>query len=178
MSSLTTLARPYAKAAFELARESDVLSGWSGMLDLAGSITADAQVIRVLNNPEVSSEQALSLISDAGGEVFDARFGDFLKVLAVNHRLAVLPEIARIYNVLRQEAEKRLQVRVLSAAALDDAQAERMKEALSKRFGCEIELDSEIDSGIIGGAVIYAGDQVIDGSLRGRLSKLEQSLAS
>ena len=178
MSSLTTLARPYAKAAFELARESDVLSGWSEMLDLAGSITADAHVIRVLNNPEVSSEQALGLIADAGGEVFDARFGDFLNVLAVNHRLAVLPEIARIYNVLRQEAEKRLQVRVLSAAALDDVQAERMKEALSKRFGCEIELDSEIDSGVLGGAVIYAGDQVIDGSLRGRLNKLEQSLAS
>jgi len=178
MSSITTLARPYAKAAFELARDGDALARWSEMLDLAASMASDGSMVVVLTSPEISSDVSLGLITDAGGEFFDARFLDFLSVLSANDRLTVLPEIMRIYEKFRQEAEQRLQVKVLSAAALDDSQAERMREALANRFGREIVLESEIDAEVLGGAVIYAGDQVIDGSLRGRLNKLEQSLAN
>ncbi len=176
MSSLTTLARPYAKAAFELAEQANALAEWSAMLELAGSLAADETISAVLHNPLVGSAASVGLIRDAGADAFNARFSDFLNVLSENNRLSVLPEISRLYGLLREVAEKRLSVRVVSAATLDEAQAERMRAALAKRFGKEVELLSEIDAEVLGGAVIYAGDQVIDGSLRGRLGKLEQSL--
>ena len=102
----------------------------------------------------------------------------YLTVLADNGRLQLLPEIAGLYRGLRAEAERRLQVRVVSAVPLDDSQAGRMREALARRFDCEIELENEIDERVIGGAVIYAGDEVIDGSLRGRLQKLSSNLVN
>jgi F-type H+-transporting ATPase subunit delta len=178
MSSLTTLARPYAKAAFQLAREQNALQVWDERLHLAGSIAGNEAVSRLIENPEVSAGQALSLIADAGGENFDERFRGYLSVLAENGRLPLLGEIAAIYGRLRQEAEKRLVARVVSAVELDADQRSRMQRALSKRFDADVELANEIDPAVIGGAVIYAGDEVIDGSLRGRLRKLEQSLAS
>jgi F-type H+-transporting ATPase subunit delta len=98
-------------------------------------------------------------------------------VLAVNDRLPLLPQVHDLFRELRNEAENRLQVRVVSAVPLDDEQAGRMKAALAERFKCEIELENEVNDGVIGGAVVYAGDQVIDGSLRGRLQKLSNSLA-
>lgn len=178
MSALTTLARPYAKAAFELARAENGLPAWDGMLGLAASIAGDETVSRLLQSPHVSAKQALGLFADAAGDSFDDRFRDFLSVLAENGRLPLLPEIKVIYGHLRQEAERRLVARVVSAIGLSDDQSERMKRALSRRFDADVELENEIDPSVIGGAVIYAGDEVIDGSLRGRLRKLEQSLVS
>lgn len=178
MGSLTTLARPYAKAAFQLARSEEGLQAWDEMLALAAAISTDERVARLLESPHVSAEQALGLISDSAGESFDERFRGFLSVLAENGRLPLLGEISAIYGRLRQEAERRLVARVVSAIELDDEQRERMKRALSRRFDAEVELENEIDPNIIGGAVIYAGDEVIDGSLRGRVRKLEQSLVS
>lgn len=177
MSSLTTLARPYAKAAFELARGDDGLARWDDMLTLAANLVSDAAMEGVLDNPLVGSAQAARLIADAGGEHLNERFRGFIGVLAEYDRLALLPEITRLYRLLREEAEKRLRVRVVSAVALDDDQSARMRDALAKRFDREIELENEIDAGVIGGAVVYAGDEVIDGSLKGRLQKLASSLA-
>lgn len=178
MSALTTLARPYAKAAFQLAEEQKALPAWDDMLGLAASIASDKAVARLIENPEVSAGQALGLITDAGGDSFDERFRGYLSVLAENGRLTLLGEIKAIYGRLRQEAERRLVARVVSAVKLDEDQQDRMRRALSKRFDAEVELENEIDPSVIGGAVIYAGDEVIDGSLRGRLRKLEQSLVS
>lgn len=178
MSSLTTLARPYAKAAFELALSDQALAAWDDMLGLASSITMDESMAKLLDSPQVSSAQASGIISDAAGDAFDSRFNGFLSVLADNDRLPLLPQITGLYRDLREEAEKRLSVKVVSAVPLDDDQASRMKEALARRFECDIELENEVDSGVIGGAVVYAGDQVIDGSLRGRLQKLSNSLSN
>ena len=178
MSALTTLARPYAKAAFRLAEERGALPAWDEMLGLAASIASDKTVARLIENPEVSASQALGLIADAGGKHFDERFRRYLSVLADNGRLSLLGEIAAIYRRLRQAAERRLVARVVSAVEMDEDQKDRMQRALSKRFDAEVELENEIDPAVIGGAVIYAGDEVIDGSLRGRLRKLEQSLVS
>jgi F-type H+-transporting ATPase subunit delta len=178
MSSLTTLARPYAKAAFELARDDNGLAAWDDMLGLAGALVADDAMARLLESPQMSSAKAVAVMTDAAGDAFDALFRDYLSVLASNGRLPLLPEIGALFRRLRAEAEKRLSVRVVSAIALDDDQAARLKDALARRFEREIELVSEIDAGIIGGAVVYAGDQVIDGSLRGRLQKLANSLSN
>lgn len=178
MSSLTTLARPYAKAAFELAVGEQALARWDDMLSMASNIVSDESMAKLLESPDVSNAQAANIILDAAGDAFNSRFRDFISVLASNGRLPLLPHVTDLYRHLREEAEKRLSVRVVSAIALDEDQAGRMKEALARRFDCEIELKNEIDAEVIGGAVVYAGDQVIDGSLRGRLQKLSNSLAN
>ena len=177
MSSLTTLARPYAKAAFEMARAGNDLAGWDDMLTLAGAIAAEESVAGLLESPHVGATRVVTLLADIGGERFTEKFRDFISVMGSNNRLPLLPEITVLYHRLRQEEEKRLHVRVVSAVPLEEDQSSRIRDALAKRFEREIELESEIDPGVLGGAVIYAGDQVIDGSLLGRLRKLEQSLS-
>ena len=178
MSNLATLARPYAKAAFELASAEQALGQWDDMLALSSEIVEDASMAALLDSPDVTSAQAVDIIKQAAGDNISARFGDYLSVLGGNDRLGLLPEITGLYSELRREAEKRLSVKVVSAVALDDDQSNRMREALARRYDREIELVNEVDSSVIGGAVVYAGDQVIDGSLRGRLDKLSSSLAN
>ena len=181
MSSLTTLARPYAKAAFSLAQDSGeksaALAAWQGMLGTASELAANEQLAQVLENPLVPPVKAVELLNAAAGAAFSDRFRAFLEVLGANRRLNLLPEILALFSKLKQAAEQRLQVRVVAARELDEDQAKRISEALARRFDCAIELDCEIDPGILGGAVIYAGDEVIDGSLRGRLNKLSSALA-
>ena len=177
MSSLTTLARPYAKAAFELARSDDNLAGWDEMLAAAATITADEGMANWLQSPHSSAEKAIEIIVEAMGGEVDPRFQGYLGVLADNDRLSLCGEISRMFEHLRAEAEKRLQVRIVSAVALQEADAERVRIALAKRFDREITLSNEVDTDVLGGAIIYAGDQVIDGSLLGRLKRLEASLS-
>jgi len=178
MSNLATLARPYAKAAFELAQADGALAAWSDMLALSGAMVAEPELERLLESPQVGNDRVVAVMADAAGERFDKRFRDYLSVVASNGRLALLPQIGERFRELREAAEKRLSVRVVSAVPLDEEQAARLREALSNRFEREIELHNEIDAGVIGGAVVYAGDQVIDGSLRGRLQKLSSRLAN
>jgi F-type H+-transporting ATPase subunit delta len=178
MSSLTTLARPYAKAAFELAQVDQSLARWDDMLSMAGGFTTEESMAQILESPQVSSAQVVKIMTDTAGDAFNGRFRDYLSVLSGNERLSLLPEITDLFRRLREEAEKRLRVKVVSAIPLDENQAGRMRDALARRFDCEIELENEIDSAVLGGAVVYAGDQVIDGSLRGRLNKLSNSLTN
>ena len=178
MSTLATLSRPYAKAAFELALADQALAAWSDRLALSAEMVTEPALARLLESPQVSHERVVAIMSDAAGDRFDKRFLDFLAVLADNGRLALLPQIGELFSVLRDEAEQRLSVRVVSAVPLDDEQAARMRDALARRFEREIELHNDVDAGVIGGAVVYAGDQVIDGSLRGRLQRLSSRLAN
>ena len=177
MSSLTTLARPYAKAAFDLAQEADALSAWGESLAVASAVVNNPEVASWLDSPERDTEQAVGLVRDAAGGSLGEAFERFLGVMADNDRLALVPEVSSLFGELREAAENRLSVRVVSAVALDEDQASRMSDALAKRFERTIELNNVVDPTVLGGAVIYAGDEVIDGSLRGRLDKLESSLA-
>ena len=177
MSSLTTLARPYAKAAFELARGEQALASWDDQLGLACAMVSEDALADLLTNPEVDRETVVGLVVEVAGAAFDEPFRRFLGVLAENDRLPLLPQVWELFREYREEAENRLFVRVVSAVELDDDQAARMKDALARRYEREIELENEVDPGVIGGAIVYAGDQVIDGSLRGRLNKLSNSLA-
>ena len=176
MSSLTTLARPYAKAAFELARGDNNLAGWDDMLATVTLITADEGMAAWLQSPHSKPDKAVDIILEAMAGDVDARFQGYLGVLADNDRLLLCGEIGRLYHQLRQQAEKRLEVQVVSAVPLEDSQAERMQSALARRFDCEITLNNDVDPQVLGGAIIYAGDQVIDGSIMGRLKRLETSL--
>jgi F-type H+-transporting ATPase subunit delta len=176
MSNVTTLARPYAKAAFALAGADNATDRWNEMLSLASALVTEEIMANLLESPQLTSSQVVEVLTDTGGEAFDSRFGDFLSVLSENKRFSLLPEITALYQRLREEADKLLRVKVVSAFELDEDQATRMKDALARRFEREILLESEVDKSVIGGAVIYAGGQVIDGSLKDRLTKLSNSL--
>jgi len=176
MSTTTTLARPYAKAAFELAGADNATGNWNEMLVLASALVTDETMANLLQSPQLTSQQVVQVLADTGGDAFDSRFRDFLAVLSENKRFPLLPEITELYQRLREEADKLLRVKVVSAFALDEDQASRLKDALARRFEREILLESEVDKSVIGGAVVYAGGQVIDGSLKDRLAKLSNSL--
>jgi len=176
MSSLTTLARPYAKAAFELAQSHEALGAWGQALANTAMAASDETLAEWLESPELDRKKAIALMSEVAGDAAGASFERFLGVLADNERLVLLPQISEMFSDLSAEAENRLDVRVVSAIPLNDDQKARMTAALAKRFDCSITLHNDIDVQVLGGAVIYAGDQVIDGSLRGRLGKLESAL--
>ncbi len=153
------------------------LASWDEMLSAVAGITADERMANWLQSPHSTASKAVEIIVEAlGGEV-DARFQGYLGVLADNDRLALCTESSRLFQQLRQHAEKRLEVRVVSATPLQGSETERMQAALAKRFDCEISLNNDVDPGVLGGAIIYAGDQVIDGSITGRLKRLENSLS-
>jgi F-type H+-transporting ATPase subunit delta len=177
MSSLTTLARPYAKAAFELAQGDSNLAAWDDMLSAVAQVTADKSMNDWLQSPHSTADKAVEIIVEAMGGEIDTRFHGYLGVLADNDRLSLCGEISRLFQQLRQDAEKRLAVRVVSATPLQESEAERMQTALAKRFDREITLSNDVDPEVLGGAIIYAGDQVIDGSILGRLKRLENSLS-
>ena len=176
MSNTTTLARPYAKAAFELAGADNVTGSWNEMLTLASALVTEETMANLLQSPQLTSDQVVKILSDIGGEAFDSRFRDFLAVLSENKRFPLLPEITELFQRLREEADKLLRVKVVSAFELDEDQATRLKDALARRFERDILLESEVDKSVIGGAVVYADGQVIDGSLKDRLAKLSNSL--
>lgn len=175
MSQALTLARPYARAAFALARDGGAFADWSNALGFAARVAADPRVASLLGNPKLTHADAVTLLSpDGAGEAF----GRFLALLADNRRLSLLPEIAGLYDELRNEAERVVKARVTSASALPAAEVETIKAALRKRFGRDVEVETAVDESLIGGAVIDAGDVVIDGSLRGKLGRLQAALAS
>lgn len=173
MTQALTLARPYARAAFATAREAGVLPAWSSALKLAAQIAADPQVAALLGNPKLTRGDALTLLaSNEAGEVF----AGFLGLLFDNRRLPLLPEIAGLYDVLRLEAERVVKARITSATVLSDTDLDTIKAGLRRRFGREVEVETALDASLIGGAVIDAGDVVIDGSLKGKLGRLQSAL--
>ncbi len=174
MSQALTLARPYARAAFGIAREEGAFAAWSDALGFAARVAADPRVAGVLGNPKLSDAEAVALLAPQGAGESVSRF---LALLADNRRLPLLPEIAGLYEQMRNEAEHVVKATVTSATALPDAELESIRAALRKRFGSEVELQTAIDESLIGGAVIDAGDVVIDGSLKGKLARLESALA-
>lgn len=185
MADNNTLARPYAQAAFELAGEHGNLDLWSEALILAGDVMADGRVAKFLANPKLSDKQRLDflhgLFRTAGGEKSILSGGNkagtnFLKLLLEYERAAVLPEISEHFDALKAAVENTVDVTVTSATALNDAQKQAIAAALRKRLGREVRLDTELDEDLIGGAVIRAGDVVIDGSLRARLKGLANAL--
>ncbi len=174
MSQALTLARPYARAAFGIARDEGSLAAWSQALGFAARVAADPGVAGVLANPKLSDDDAVALLAAPGaGETVQR----FLRMLAENRRMPLLPEIAGLYEELRNEAERVVKATVTSAAALPDAELETIRAALRQRFGREVELQTAIDESLIGGAVIDAGDVVIDGSLKGKLERLQSALS-
>jgi len=178
MSQALTLARPYARAAFSLAREGNALAGWSDALGFAARVAADPRVAALLGNPALTQADAVTLLTPPQVAIDGETFARFLALLADNRRLAALPEIAGLFDELRFEAERVVKARITSATALPAAELATIKAALVKRFGREVDVETAVDESLIGGAVIDAGDVVIDGSLRGKLGRLQAALSN
>ncbi len=176
MAQAITLARPYARAAFELARAAGALDEWSDALAFSAAIAKDPQVAGFGNDPRVRPAQMAALHLPQGMAA-DSPFGQFLAELAEHRRMALLPEVAELFESYKREAESQLLVKVTSAMALDADQTEQLKASLKRRFKREIELETQVDASLLGGVVIDTGSEVIDGSARGRLEKLAGALA-
>jgi F-type H+-transporting ATPase subunit delta len=178
MAELATLARPYARAAFEVAREDgdDGLDRWSRMLALLAGAVEEASIADALASPARTPEGKARMLVDLLGDDLSEKVVNLVRLLADNKRLELLPEIAPIYEDLKDEHQRTLEVEVVSAREIGEADLETLSDKLAARFDKKIALTSRIDPSLLGGAVIRAGDTVIDGSIRGRLDRLADTL--
>ena len=178
MADKSTIARPYAKAAFEEARDRKRLGPWSEALRTEATVVSDSRVAALLGNPRVTPEELAGLVIEIAGAQLDEEGRNFVRTLADNRRLSLLPEIAARFDALKNEAEGVVDVTVTSAAPLDDSQLGKLAAALERRLGRSVRLQCATDPALIGGAVLRAGDLVIDGSLRGRLERIAYELSA
>lgn len=177
MATESTTARPYARAIFELASERGGYDQWSSRLGYWAAVVQDDAIRSKLAEPGMTAQAKADLIAKVS-DGLDSDSLSLLKLLAENDRLAALPDMQQQFEQLRSDAEGEVEAHVVSAFALSDDQSARIVEALGKRLSRKVKITSEVDADLIGGAIIRAGDLVIDGSIRGRLSGLEQSVAS
>jgi F-type H+-transporting ATPase subunit delta len=178
MAELSTLARPYAKAAFEYAADAGDLQGWSDSLAVAAAVAQQDAVEKLLSSPSFTAAQQAEKMVQICGDSMSPKALNFVQVLAENHRLQLLPNIYQQFEVLRANREKTLEVTVTAAAEISSEQQEKLASALSAKLERTVNMQVSIDSSLIGGAVVRAGDTVIDGSIRGRLAKLAEALNS
>jgi len=178
MAELTTLARPYAKAAFGFALANNTLAEWSEMLATLSAVTQNAKVKAVLSSPALTAEQVVSKVKSLLEADLTAQGENFVTLLAENNRFALIPVIAEQFEVLKAEQEKLSHVEITSAFELDNASEEKLAKALSEKLNCSVDVNTTVDKNLIGGAVIRAGDLVIDNSVRSRLAKLTESINS
>ena len=178
MADRTTIARPYARAAFAEARSEKRLAPWSEALRLAAAVVQDERVQSLLSDPRVTPQELAQLVIDIARSQLDEPGRNFVRTLAENRRLGFLPEISKFFDALRDVEEGIVDVTVTSAAPLAEAEQRTLSEALSRKLKREVRLHTATDAGLIGGAVIRAGDLVIDGSLRSRLERIAYELAS
>ncbi len=177
MSENNTIARPYAKAAFEVAKSEKTFEAWSNLLWAAQAMISDKSFLNLVKHPKFSDEEALKWMTEILGDVMHDHGVVFLRMLAQSDRLTVLPEIYQLFEAYKRDSEKALQAYVSSASPLSEDYLESVKKALKIRLGVEnVELHCQVDKALLAGAIIKAGDIVIDGSARGRLSRLSEAL--
>lgn len=175
MNERVTLARPYAKAAFEFAKSESVVEQWSKDLSVAGGLAGNDDVIAFINQPNVLVDQLIALLC---GDQVSEHYANFIRMMAENDRLSLLPEVAQLFHHYKDEDEQSQSVDVYSAVELTEAQKQALTEALSKKTGKKISLTSHIDTTLLGGARIVCGDLVIDGTLRGKVDRLKTTLTN
>lgn len=177
MAELTTLARPYAKAAFEVARSAKELDSWSAALALTAIVSEQSSVAKLLESPTLTAEQKAAVFTDLCGDEINAKVKSFISVLSDNKRLGLLRSIQEQFEQLKSQQEKFSDVKVISAFELDSSVEKALAEKLKTVLESDITLNTSVDASILGGVIVRAGDTVIDGSVKGRLSKLAESLA-
>ncbi|PCI65922.1 MAG: F0F1 ATP synthase subunit delta [Gammaproteobacteria bacterium] len=176
MAELTTLARPYAKAAFEYAIEAKQLAEWSELLGFVTQVVSDESMQQLLKSPHLTKDDQQDAMLKVCSDIQDQQAINFIKLLAQNGRLVALPEIEVLFNFLRSEFEKTVNAKITSATVLSEKQIAQIKEKLDVKLGRQVEVSVEVDADLLGGLIIKAEDLVIDGSVRGQLAKLSDAL--
>jgi F-type H+-transporting ATPase subunit delta len=176
MAERRTAARPYAEAVFGIAVDGKRLAAWSEMLAFAAAVANDARVTAIANDPRVARADIAKLFLDICGKRLDASGANFIRVLAENRRLTLLPEIAALYEELKNTAESRIEATATAAFELNAAEIKKIEQALKQKLGRDVRVTATVDKSLLGGVVIRAGDVVIDGSVRGRLADLATHL--
>src|SRR6185436_12060776 len=175
MAENVTLARPYAEAAFKLARDGKTLPAWKDALDRMAIIAADPEMQTLIANPKVLPAQLAQLFLDVTGKVAEEQ-KNFVRVLVENERLVLLPEIRDLFVALKNEHEGVKEAYITSAFALDDAALKKLIAELEPRFSCKLSAKVNVDPELIGGVKIAVGDEVIDASVRGKLAAMATAL--
>jgi len=172
MAERVTTARPYAKAIFSLARERNALAATSAALARGAEVVTDARVKALIGSPHVTPAQLAEIVAGVVDKDLDESSRNFVSLLAANRRLGFLPEIAALFELMKSELENAVDVEVIAASQLTPDQESRYAAALQKKLGRAVRLHTKVDGSLIGGAVLKAGDLVIDGSIKGRLERL------
>jgi F-type H+-transporting ATPase subunit delta len=176
MAEPATLARPYAKAVFELARDQGQLAEWSALLAGLAATVRDPQVAAAIGHPAIGRGQLADVLVQALGGKATADAKNLLRLLSEYNRLKLAPAIATLFEALRAEHERRVDVEIVSAAPVDAAQQKALVDAVKKKLDREVKVEWKTDPSLIAGAQIRAGDTVIDGSISGELARLRQAL--
>jgi F-type H+-transporting ATPase subunit delta len=176
MAELATIARPYAEAAFEIARDAQALPAWSDTLRFAATIVGDPRVAAALDNPRLDAAAKESLLLSIGGDRFTGETRNFIRVLVDAERIALLPQISTMFDTLKDDAEATAKATIESAFELTDAQVGGLRSALEKRFGKKIETTVTVNPDLIGGARVTVGDAVLDGSVQAKLAAMRAQL--
>ena len=176
MAELSTIARPYAKAAFENAAAGNALDAWSQQLKTAAAVATQQTIQKVLSSPSMTSKQQAEAFITVCGEELDAKGQGFIKVLAENKRLGLLPEISKLYEQHKAAREKNVEVEVTTAFELDAASIDALGNALKAKLDRDVKVNTVVDKSLVGGVYVRAGDIVIDSSVRGRLAKLAEAM--
>lgn len=179
MAELTTVARPYAKAAFEFARDKGSLADWSAQLALVASVAGNAEFAAYLSRPMLTSAQQAEALLKVAGDKINAEVSNFVTEVVNNKRIDALSAIAELFEAYRAEQEQSAGVTVASAYPLDDAQQSALAATLGQKLGRKVAIaEVNVDRSLIGGVIIRSGDLVIDASVRGKLNKLTATLNS
>jgi F-type H+-transporting ATPase subunit delta len=176
MAEATTVARPYAEAAFAVAREQGAMEAWARMLDLAAGIVRDPRVAQALDNPRLGPAEKESLLLSIAGDNLTPDGRSFLRVLVEAGRIGLLPDIAALFETLKDRAEGAAKAEIETAFELTDAQLTELKSTLEKRFGKRIEATVRLNPALLGGARVTVGDTVIDASVQGKLAAMATQL--
>lgn len=178
MAELITLARPYAKAVFDAAKDQDAVDLWDQALAFAAAVAADQEVKIILAKPGLSEQRKAELFADCFEEPLPEALRNFLSILAENKRLALLPAVSELFSLYRADLERTVNLKVSSAFELTAEQQQKLIDALSKKLERKVELETSVDQSLIGGAIIRSGDLVIDASVRGKLAKMARVMGS
>jgi len=177
MSELTTAARPYAKAVFELAESSGTLDSWSEQLRAMASIVASEGSAELLDSPKINASQKVDILKELANGSLNDQSINLLKSLGENNRFALLPDMASLFETMKAESQGEVEGEIIAAAAMSDAQESAIVAALEKRMGRKVKLVTKIDEALLGGAIVRVGDLVIDGSLHGRFQSMKAAMS-
>lgn len=179
MAELNTIARPYAQAAFDIARADKSFDDWSQALDVLAVVVADERVADIINNPKVAVTNRESFLLDFCGKSTAAdKIKNLVKIMSLNKRLSVLANVAEIFKSLRAEVEQIREAEVVTANKITSKVKDSLQKALEKRFSCKVTLNCRVDKTVIGGGIVRVDDWVIDGTVVSQLKRLETVLAN